>query len=32
MEAQELRLGNFVFDSNQNTEKVFELSIFDYHQ
>ena len=33
IQPQELRIGNFVFDSHQNTEKVFELSIFgDLHR
>lgn len=33
METNELRLGNLVFDSCQNIEKVFELSIFgDLHR
>ena len=33
IQPQELRIGNFVFDGYQNTEKVFELSIFgDLHR
>ena len=33
IQPQQLRIGNFVFDSRQNTEKVFELSIFgDLHR